>query len=92
MTDAATPKEPLLQYPCDYPIKVIGSNSEVFIAQVSDIIRQHFPDLNASRIKHSKSANGKFISISVMLHLHHEGELHAAYQAIKTVPGLQMVL
>lgn len=92
MTDATTPKEPLLQYPCDYPIKVIGNNSEPFVDKVTEIIKTHFPALDASRIQHTQSANGKFISISVVLHLNCEEELQQAYQAIKTVPGLKMVL
>lgn len=95
MTDKMHPKEPqepLLQYPCDYPIKVIGNNTQEFVNAITRIIVEHFPNIDVSRMQHTPSANGKFVSISVVLHLHYEHELHQVYLAMKAVPGLQMVL
>ena len=41
---------PLLQYPTDYPIKVVGRPSDEFRARVHAIMLRHAPKLDTDRV------------------------------------------
>lgn len=57
----------LLQFPTDYPIKVLGRPSPEFRARVHGIMLRHAPDLDVARIGERLSANGNFLSISYVI-------------------------
>ena len=59
--------EPLLRFPTDYPVKVVGRASDTLRAQIDAIILKHAPDLDASRTSERLSANGNFLSISYLI-------------------------
>ncbi len=57
-------RTPLLTFPTDYPIKVVGRASEALRTQADAIVSKHAPDFDASRTRERLSANGNFVSIS----------------------------
>ncbi|MCH9633379.1 MAG: hypothetical protein S4CHLAM7_01040 [Chlamydiae bacterium] len=55
-----------LQFPCDYPIKVIGYASEHFKKNVLSIVYQHFKQkISDDLISYKMSKNNKYLSITV---------------------------
>ena len=38
---------PLLQFPCEFPMKVVGQRTDDFAQQIVAIIEKHAPDFNA---------------------------------------------
>ncbi len=65
MTD--TPKEQLLVFPCDYPVKAMGLNSPGFCDYIIDLIKQYDPEIERSGLTTRASKNGKYISVSVTI-------------------------
>lgn len=57
-------RTPLLTFPTDYPIKVVGRASAALRAETDAIVGKHVPDLDSSRTRERLSANGNFVSIS----------------------------
>ena len=57
-------RTPLLSFPTEYPIKVVGRASPALRAETDAIIGKHAPDLDSSRTRERLSANGNFLSIS----------------------------
>ncbi|MGH8217326.1 MAG: YbeD family protein [Steroidobacteraceae bacterium] len=57
-------RAPLLSFPTDYPIKVVGRASASLRAEADAIVCRHAPDLDSSRTRERASANGNFLSIS----------------------------
>jgi putative lipoic acid-binding regulatory protein len=55
---------PLLDFPTDYPIKVIGRPSAEFRARVHAIVLRHVPALEASHVSEHLSKNGNYLSIT----------------------------
>jgi putative lipoic acid-binding regulatory protein len=55
---------PLLTFPTDYPIKVVGRTSSTLRARADEIVSKHAPDLDTSRVSERQSNNGNFTSIS----------------------------
>jgi uncharacterized protein len=55
---------PLLHFPTDYPIKVIGRPTAEFRARIHAIVLRHVPALEASHVTEHLSKNGNYLSIS----------------------------
>jgi uncharacterized protein len=55
---------PLLNFPTDYPIKVIGRPSPEFRARIHAIVLRHVPAIEASHVSEHLSKNGNYLSIS----------------------------
>ena len=43
--------ESLLQFPCDFPIKVMGVGDPDFRRLVVELVRRHAPDLDETRVQ-----------------------------------------
>jgi len=56
-----------LQFPTDYPIKVLGRPSDEFRARVHAIMLKHVPDLDPARMTERLSEQGNFLSISYLI-------------------------
>lgn len=63
----SSPQESPLQFPTDYPIKVLGRPSDEFRARVHAIMLKHAPDLDPSRMTERMSEKGNFLSISYVI-------------------------
>jgi len=61
-------RTPLLTFPTDYPIKVVGRASDTLRAEADAIVAKHAPDFDASRTRERRSQNGNFLSLSYTIH------------------------
>lgn len=72
----------LMDYPCDFPLKVFGVNNEHFEPAVIDILRIHCDESIEFRIKRNTSRNGKYQSLTVNFTAHSRQQLDAIYQSL----------
>ena len=56
-----------LQFPCEFPIKVIGNNSETFEIEVLTIIKQYVRNLRENAIRTKPSKNSKYLAITITI-------------------------
>ena len=52
----------LLEFPCEYPLKVMGAADERFQARAFEIVSRHVPDLDATRVETRASRQGHYVS------------------------------
>lgn len=83
---------PLLEFPADYPIKVIGRPSDEFRARVHAIVLRHAPLLEAERISERLSENGNFLSISYTIPAETREQVVALTTDLKACDGVLMLL
>lgn len=81
-----------LEFPCDYPIKVIGPVSAGLRELVVDTIARHAPELDQSRISFNASRTGKFVSITVWIQASGESQLKKIHADLKATGRVSMVL
>jgi putative lipoic acid-binding regulatory protein len=55
---------PRLEYPTDYPIKVVGRATAALRAEIDAIMVKHAADFDASGTHERLSANGRFLALS----------------------------
>ena len=82
----------LLEFPCDFPIKVMGRRADDFQRLVFDIVSRHDPQLSETRLKRRDSRNGRYLSITVNVHATSQAQLDAIYQELSTHERVVMML
>lgn len=92
----ATPELPIanqetMQFPCDFPIKIIGQSSDAFEIEVLSIIHKHFPDIKESALKSRPSKNGKYQSITVTVLATSKAQLDAVYKDLTASKLISLV-
>jgi len=76
MTDNKSP----LQFPCPYPLKVMGKNSHEFYAEVSAIIGGHIAEGDEVTYHSQTSSGDKYISITATFTARSQEQLNRIYQ------------
>ncbi|MEE8306591.1 MAG: DUF493 domain-containing protein [Gammaproteobacteria bacterium] len=74
-------KEELLEFPCDFPIKVMGRDDGRFRQVALDIVKRHF-ELNNTAISEQPSRNGRFVSLTFTVNAIDRGGLDALYEEL----------
>lgn len=82
----------VLEFPCHFPIKVMGRQSADFDAQVVAIVRRHVRDLAESAVSSRASRNGNYLSVTVTIEAHSRAQLDAIYLDLTSCPDFLMVL
>jgi len=87
-----TPQETLIEFPCDFPIKVMGETHEDFTSEMIKTIQVHSPNFDASQIETRGSSGGKYISLTCTVHVASKLELDDIYRALTSHQMVKVVL
>lgn len=66
MTEEEERREPKLEFPCEFPLKVIGYNNDDFAGYTREVVQRHVPDLDLTTISQKVSGEGKYLSVSFL--------------------------
>jgi hypothetical protein len=86
------PEQSLIEYPSQFPIKVMGGNVEGFAEAVLDIARQFDPQLDASLVETRPSKGNKYIGITVTVTATSREQLDGLYRALSSHALVKVVL
>lgn len=89
--DDSTDKS-LLEFPCEFPIKVMGHARDDFESLVASLVRQHIPDLSESAIRKRPSKEGKYLAITVTVTATSREQLDAIYYDLTACEHVLMAL
>ncbi len=82
----------LIEYPCDFPLKVFGKQQPGFAQAVLAVVMQHDPDFNADKIEMRASKTAKYISLTCNIRATSRQQLDALYQTLCDHPMVTMVM
>ena len=85
-------KKTLIEFPCYFPIKIIGNNSPFILEEIKQIVLTHFPNIGQDAISHKTSKNSNYLSITVTVFAENQDTLDAFYRAVTQNPEVKMVL
>ena len=57
----------VFEFPCEFPIKVVGKAAPSFESTVMDIVRRHVPELTTDSVRSTGSKKGKFVSLTITI-------------------------
>jgi len=82
----------ILTFPCRFPIKIMGSNSEHFKKEIVAITRQHVRSLDEADITTAASRTAKYLSVRITITAESREQLDNLYRAYNAHPDVRMVL
>ncbi len=85
-------EESLLEFPCEFPLKVMGANTAEFEAAIVMISRQHIPDLGEAAIQSRPSKAGNYVSITITFTATSRPQIDNLYRALNAHPDVKFVL
>ncbi len=84
--------ETLLEFPCRFPIKVMGRDIPEFHPDVLAIITKHAGEISADDVHTQPSSKGSFVSLSVTITVENRQQLNDVYSALQANEQVMMVL
>ncbi|SIS45323.1 YbeD family protein [Neptunomonas antarctica] len=86
-------KPPKIEFPCpDYPVKVVGKNTEDFQDFVVEVMLLHVPDLDVSRITIRDSKKGTYRSVRMLITATGEDQLKSLHEQLIASDRVHIVL
>jgi putative lipoic acid-binding regulatory protein len=85
-------KESLIDYPSQFPIKVMGAKAEGFVHALSEIARRFDPAFDASTIELRDSKNGNYLGVTLTVTATSRAQLDELYRALSSHPMVKVVL
>jgi hypothetical protein len=87
-----TERTSLLEFPCAFPIKIMGEAREGFADAMLEIVLRHAPDFAAASMEMKASSAGKYVSLTCTITATSQEQLDALYREISRHPLVSMAL
>jgi putative lipoic acid-binding regulatory protein len=98
MTDpTATPatdprKDSLIEYPCAFPIKVMGAKADGFVHAITQIAERFDPAFDASTVELRPSKAGNYLGVTITVTATSREQLDELYRTLSSHPMVKVVL
>ena len=85
-------EESALEFPCEFPIKMMGRDTPEFRATARTLVENHVGLLGEERIQTTLSRNGRFVSVTVMVTATSQQQLDDIYRDVSAHDDVLMAL
>jgi len=82
----------LFEFPCPFPIKIMGRNIPELVEQVKAALAEEQVNLDQAEFNVRESNAGKYLSIGVIFTAESKEQLDRLYQRLTSLPEVKMVL
>lgn len=79
MTDSDQENKPLMEFPCEFAVKVMGKTHADFEACVHAIFTSHVADFNEKQIKIRPSGKGNYSALTITIQAQSQAQLDLIY-------------
>jgi hypothetical protein len=83
---------PKIEFPCDYPIKVLGRSSDELEALVMAVVERHAPGFDRGTITVKGSKKGTFTSYTITITATGPAQLEMLHQDLMATGHVKMVI
>ncbi len=83
---------PLIDFPCEFEIKVMGEAHNDFAALMTALIQTKLPDFSQKNIQSRASTAGKYVSLNCTVYVNSQLELDEIYQLLSAHPRVKFAL
>lgn len=85
-------KESLIEYPSQFPIKVMGERADGFVTAITHIAKQFDPAFDAATVELRDSRSGKYLGITITITATSREQLDELYRTLSSHPMVKVVL
>jgi putative lipoic acid-binding regulatory protein len=83
---------PKIEFPCAYPVKILGRQSDDFEAVVLGVVHRHAPGYDSETVSLRASRKGRFVALTVTITATGPEQLDALHRDLLATGIVQMVL
>jgi putative lipoic acid-binding regulatory protein len=92
MQEEIPPEKSLIEYPSQFPIKVMGLNVDGFVHAMTSIARQFDPGFDAATVELRPSKGDKYLGVTLTITATSREQLDELYRTLSTHPMVKVVL
>ncbi len=92
MTDETNKTDELFNFPCDFPIKIMGRCDCELETLVIEVINRHVSNLTENAVSTRPSKKGNFVSITVVVNATSREQLDNIYRELTACEEVLMAL
>ena len=82
----------LIEYPSEFPIKVMGAQVDGFVEAIVAVARRHDPGFDESKLELRPSRAGNYLGITITITATSREQLDALYSELSSHPMVKVVL
>lgn len=86
------PEESLIEYPSDFPIKIMGAMHDAFAQTMVEVVTLHDPTFHAGKMDMRPSSKGTYLSLTVTVWATSREQLDNLYRELSGHPMVKVVL
>lgn len=85
------PNPALIEFPADFPLKIMGAQYPDFAAEILQAVRTHAPGTGEADIKLRPSSGGNYVSATVTVRAESREQLDDIYRTLTSHPMVKVV-
>ena len=85
-------EESAIEFPCEFPIKMMGRNTPEFRTTARALVEKHAGTVRDDAVQDTLSRNDRFVSITVTITASSQQQLDAIYQDVSDHEDVLMAL
>ncbi|MBC7943831.1 MAG: DUF493 domain-containing protein [Burkholderiales bacterium] len=82
----------LIEYPCEFPIKIMGTTQEGFAQNMLAIVLRHAPDFDPATVEMRSSKKGNYLGLTYTINATSREQVDALYRELCDHPMVVMAL
>jgi putative lipoic acid-binding regulatory protein len=84
--------ETLIEFPCDFPIKVMGAAQDDFAQAIAEVVIKHAPEFDTGAMSTRPSKAGNYLALTCTIRAVSQAQLDALYRELTSHPLVKIVL
>lgn len=85
-------RQTLIEFPCDFPLKIMGAAVEGFAEAIAAVVRRHDPGFDVATMQVRPSRAGNYVGLTCVIRATSQAQLDAAYRELSSHPLVKVVL
>jgi putative lipoic acid-binding regulatory protein len=86
------PSASLIDYPSDFPIKIMGPKHDAFASTMVAVVLEFDPTFHSGKMEMRPSAKGNYLALTVTVRAISREQLDNLYRALSSHPMVKVVL
>ena len=92
MNTPIAPADSLIEYPCVFPIKVMGAMAEGFAQALAELALEFDPAFDAASMELRPSKGGNYLGVTLHINATSREQLDSLYMRLSSHPMVKVVL
>ena len=85
-------RDSLIEYPSDFPIKIMGVMQDAFAQTMVEVVVRHDPTFHAGKMEMRPSSKGTYLALTVTVRATSREQLDNLYRELSSHPMVKVVL